>query len=322
MSLADMIDINMLLRALQIVQHDLEMLKNATNQDELTTCFKQYGRDLIELSNLAGKRQTFINDLKLRDELASARATLKNNTLKLFTSSKTLIRHPELSACQSNHEFVIKEIYEALDKIHGIVTNQITGDNIKHLYDAAASLAAALDDLDKQILSTNPGQFNEARMRLKLETQLENIISAVALMADSESTRPQRRDRIVNECNILRQGLQDILNAYISHSNRKGSSGVSTEQQIEHTTNEMIKMTKNLRKHLRKAVIDHVSDSFIETNLPLENFVEICKITSNSNDEKAITDCAQIFVDHAEKLLEVSSMACSMSNNLEGKKSN
>ena len=50
--------------------------------------FKNYGRNLIELTNLAGKRQVDMKDSKLRDELASARATLKKNTLKLFTSSK------------------------------------------------------------------------------------------------------------------------------------------------------------------------------------------------------------------------------------------
>lgn len=177
------------------------------------------------------------------------------------------------------------------------------------MYDEAASLSAALDELDKQIVSINPMQFNEARMRLKLETQLENIISAVALMADSESTRPNRRDRIVNECNVLRQALQDLLNAYVNNLNRKGSS-----DQIEIATNDMTKLTRNLRRQLRKAVIDHISDSFIETMLPLESLIEAAK----RGDEKQLSEFAQIFMDHAEKLLEVSSMACSMSNNMEG----
>jgi catenin alpha len=63
----------------------------------------------------------------------------------------------------------------------------------------------------------NPISFNESKMRVNLETHLESIISSVALMADSESTRPNRRDRIVDECNALRQALQDLLNAYISN---------------------------------------------------------------------------------------------------------
>jgi hypothetical protein len=224
-----------------------------------------------------------------------------------------MIRHPELSAAQANHEFVYKEVHEALEQIHNITTNRITSDNIKHLYDEAASLFVALDELDKQITNIIPNQFNENRMRLKLETQLENIISAVALMADSESTRPNRRDRIVNECNVLRQALQDLLNAYINSGNRK-TNIVNAHDQITIATNEMTKMTKNLRRQLRKAVIDHISDSFLETNIPLISMIEVCK----DGDEKQLVDCVQIFMDQAEKLIEVSSMACSMSGNTEG----
>jgi catenin alpha len=154
-------------------------------------------------------------------------------------------------------------------------------------------------------------QFNETRMRSKFESQLENIISAVALMADSESTRPSRRDRIVDECNALRQALQDLLNAYI---NNNRSNNKATDQ-IERATVDMTKMTKNLRRQLRKAVIDHISDSFLETNLPMDTMVEIARL---GQDEKQLADCVQIFMDHVEKLLEVSSMACSMSNNIDG----
>jgi catenin alpha len=88
LTIADMIDINMLMRYIQLVQQDLQNLKTSSNQDDLTHHFKSYGRNLIELANLAGKRQAYLSDSKLRDELASARATLKNNSLKLFTSSK------------------------------------------------------------------------------------------------------------------------------------------------------------------------------------------------------------------------------------------
>lgn len=240
----------------------------------------------------------------------------KPKTIVFSPLNKTLIRHPELSAAQSNHDCVFKEYHEALDKIHGIVTNGITSENIRHLYDEAASLSVALDELDKQIVNINMnstaggagagGNMNESRLRLKLETQLENIISAVALMADSESTRPKRRDRIVNECNVLRQALQDLLNTYANKA--------ASHEQVIAAAGEMTKLTSNLRRHLRRAVIDHISDSFIETNLPLESMIEMGK----RGDEKALQQCEQIFMDHAEKLLEVSSMACSMSANVEG----
>lgn len=88
LNIADCIDTNLLLACIQLVQQDLGSLKNASNQDELTHHFKLFGAHIVDLTNLAGKKQSEIGDVKLRDELASARATLKKNTLKLLTSSK------------------------------------------------------------------------------------------------------------------------------------------------------------------------------------------------------------------------------------------
>lgn len=60
-----------------------------------------------------------------------------------------------------------------------------------------------------------PQKFNEQVIRPQLEERLESIISGAALLADSLSTREDRRDRIVQECNAVRQALQDLLDEYI-----------------------------------------------------------------------------------------------------------
>jgi catenin alpha len=54
LSVADIIDANSLLRSIQAVQQDLINLKNSSNQDELTHHFKNYGRNLIDLTNKTG----------------------------------------------------------------------------------------------------------------------------------------------------------------------------------------------------------------------------------------------------------------------------
>ena len=41
-----------------------------------------------------------------------------------------------------------------------------------------------------------------------LEERLEEIISGAALLADSNCTRDDRKERIVSECNAVRQALQ------------------------------------------------------------------------------------------------------------------
>ena len=67
----------------------------------------------------------------------------------------------------------------------------------------------------------DPLTYNEVRSRPSLEERLESIISGAALMADSSCTRDDRRERIVQECNAVRQALQDLLSEYMNNvSNR------------------------------------------------------------------------------------------------------
>jgi len=63
----------------------------------------------------------------------------------------------------------------------------------------------------------DPMTYSEKRSRQLLEERLESIISAAALMADADCTRDERRERIVAECNAVRQALQDLLSEYMSN---------------------------------------------------------------------------------------------------------
>lgn len=63
----------------------------------------------------------------------------------------------------------------------------------------------------------DPLTYNEVRTRPSLEERLESIISGAALMADSSCTRDDRRERIVQECNAVRQALQDLLTEYMNN---------------------------------------------------------------------------------------------------------
>lgn len=78
----------------------------------------------------------------------------------------------------------------------------------------------------------------------------------------------------------------------------------------------MGRKTRDLRRQLRKAVVDHVSDSFLETTTPLIDLIESAK----SGNEKRVREKADIFTKHAEKLVEVANLVCSMSNNEDGVK--
>jgi len=59
-----------------------------------------------------------------------------------------------------------------------------------------------------------PNAYSSMRTRPSLEERLESIISGAALMADSSCTRDERREKIVRQCNAVRQALQDLLTQY------------------------------------------------------------------------------------------------------------
>ena len=72
-------------------------------------------------------------------------------------------------------------------------------------------------------------------------------------------------------------------------------------QGLDQAIDQMCKTTKDLRRQLRKAVVDHVSDSFLETNVPLLILIDAAK----RGDEDRVEEYAGVFQEHANKLVEV-----------------
>lgn len=85
---------------------------------------------------------------------------------------------------------------------------------------------------------------------------------------------------------------------------------------LERAIDQMGRKTRDLRRQLRKAVVDHVSDSFLETNVPLLVLIEAAR----NGNEKEVEDYAGVFTEHSNKLVEVANLVCSMSNNEDGVK--
>ena len=86
--LADMIDVHLLLKKLQRVEDDLELLKSVSSQAELVESMRRFDISAQDLMNQAGKRQYELKDPAMRDDLAAARAVLKKHSMMLLTASK------------------------------------------------------------------------------------------------------------------------------------------------------------------------------------------------------------------------------------------
>ncbi|XP_026747834.1 catenin alpha isoform X2 [Trichoplusia ni] len=310
--LADMVDVHLLLNKLNTVENDLEQLKAASSQSELAESARQLTRSAAELAAQAARRQRELREPRVRDTLAAARAVLKKHSTMLLTASKVYVRHPELAAAKANRDYVLRAVCSAVDSISCVAKGQpvpVAGGN--RPVEGPGELAQALDDFDERMVM-EPLSYSELRTRPSLEERLESIISGAALMADSSCTRDERRERIVAECNAVRQALQDLLHEYMANQTGKPEQSAGLERAIEN----MCRKTRDLRRQLRKAVVDHVSDSFLETNVPLLVLMEAAR----NGNEKEVEEYALVFTEHANKLVEVANLVCSMSNNEDGVK--
>uniref|UniRef100_A0AAX7SQ98 Catenin alpha-2 n=1 Tax=Astatotilapia calliptera TaxID=8154 RepID=A0AAX7SQ98_ASTCA len=213
--LADMADVMRLLAHLKIVEEALEGVKNATNEQDLANRFKEFGKEMVKLNYVAARRQQELKDPQCRDEMAAARGALKKNATMLYTASQAFLRHPDVAATRANRDYVFKQVQEAIGGISSAAQATSPTDE-KHGHAGIGELAAALNEFDNKII-LDPLTFSEARFRPSLEERLESIISGAALMADSSCTRDDRRERIVAECNAVRQALQDLLSEYMNN---------------------------------------------------------------------------------------------------------
>ena len=305
--LADMIDVHLLMGKVRTVEDDLEALKNVSNQADLLESMKKFGASAKEVLQQSGKRQQELKDSELRDELAAARAVLKKHSMMLLTASKAYVRHPELAAAKENRDYVLRQVCEAVNTIRDVAQGK-AGPGAKSI-EGQGELAAALDDFDDQVI-INSLTYDDKVMRPSLEASLEAIISGAALIADSNCTRDERKEKIVSECNAVRQALQELLNEYMDNAGNKPTDRLNTAIET------MGMKTNDLRRQLRKAVVDHVADSFIDSGVPLGMLIT----AAMSGNEMQVEEYAAIFTEHTNKLVEVANLACSMSTNEDGVK--
>ncbi|KAG8004165.1 Catenin alpha-1 [Nibea albiflora] len=308
--LADMSDVYKLLLQLKLVEDNLVKVRNAGTEQDLGIQYKALKPEVDKLNIMAAKRQQELKDVHHKDQMAAARGVLQRNIPMLYTASRACLQHPDVAAYKANRDLIYKQLQHAVSGISNAAQATTTEDSALSQPAGGGELAYALNNFDKQII-VDPLAFSEERFRPSLEERLESIISGAALMADSSCTRDDRRERIVAECNSVRQALQDLLSEYMGNAGRKDRSDA-----LNTAIDRMTKKTRDLRRQLRKAVMDHVSDSFLETNVPLLVLIEAAK----NGNEKEVKEYAQVFREHANKLIEVANLSCSISNNEEGVK--
>uniref|UniRef100_A0A8C9NEV4 Catenin alpha 3 n=1 Tax=Serinus canaria TaxID=9135 RepID=A0A8C9NEV4_SERCA len=310
--LADMVDVAYLLQRLTVVsdafQRTFESLKNVSSKSDLQKTYQKFQKDLENLDYLAYRRQQDLKSSNQRDEIAAARVSLKENSAFLHSICSACLEHSDVASLTASKDSICNEIQNALNVISN--ASQGVGNKVEQPASHTATLGSALDELENLIV-LDPLVVNEEKVRPSLEQRLEAIISGAALLADSSCTRDSHRERIIAECSAIRQALQELLAEYLRSTDKAERSDA-----LNVAIDSMCKKTRDLRRQLRKAIIDHISDSFLDTTVPLLVLIEAAK----NGREKEIKEYAAIFREHTSRLVEVANLACSLSTNEDGTK--
>ena len=319
---ADMVDVQRLLDSLKIVENDLANLKNASSQQEVIDSKDSLWNNTDRLINEVDSRQP--KDERSRFQLAAARAVLKKNRTLLLTASKVYVRHPEISEAKGNRDFAFAQFCEAVNTINEVAQDKsslyangfeatILEDNLKNI----GKLAIALDAFDRDI-AVEPHDYIESEMRPKLEASLERIITSSAAVADfvcslrdecrfcKTDKLQERQDLFVDKCNSVRQALQDLLSEYMTSAASK-----SQTEGLTRALEQMYKKTRDLRRHLRQAAVDHVSYRFLVEPELVSSLVDAAK----GGDEISVEEYAEALRKNSKMLMDVAYLNCCMSTN-------
>ena len=67
------------------------------------------------------------------------------------------------------------------------------------------------------MLKKKPSEYQKKRTRLDLEKQLNDLLAGAISLAESSSTRDSTREKLLVECNNVKQALKDLLDEYMKH---------------------------------------------------------------------------------------------------------
>ncbi|MFH4980926.1 hypothetical protein AB6A40_007635 [Gnathostoma spinigerum] len=307
--MADMVDVFLIIKNIARAKDDLNRMANAESKQELVERYAALKRQLDELDESTRRRLDDLRDPAEQDDLQAARAWLKVNTIIMGTASLAYVRHPEVDQVRMNRDFAHSEMIKSLDAIGDVLEGRAPQSDVAlSIYGRIGDLMSELDHFQNRVYM-EPQSYHEQVHRPELESLLEQIVSGSAVIADSENTRDERKKRIVDECNNLRQALQDLLSEY-----EKNCSRTEPSEDLDLAMVHLGHKVRDLKRQLRRAVVDHVSDAFLDTHTPLMMLIE----SARRQDEQATIEHGKLFQEHADKMVQVAHLVCRMSNNEDG----
>uniref|UniRef100_W6NBF2 Vinculin alpha-catenin domain containing protein n=1 Tax=Haemonchus contortus TaxID=6289 RepID=W6NBF2_HAECO len=304
--LADSIDVALIIEGIDKIRTLLDGVRAATSNQEVVDRYQLLIAEIEEVEEIIKKRIVDLRDPCQKDDLLACKGHLKSLCPLIFATTKAFVRHPESDEARQNRDYAQGEAVSTLNAIDAI----LRGERPDVSFTSQGRLGQLISELDQfqNRVYLEPGTYKAHIHRPELEELLERIVSGSAAIADSGSTRADRKQKIVNECNNLRQALQDLLGEYEKSCGRENNEDVDLAMVL------VGRKAKDLRRHLRRAVVDHVSDAFLDTSTPLLILIDAAK----RRDVEGTTQAGHMFLEHANKLVDVAHLACEMSSDVEG----
>ncbi|KAI1719528.1 vinculin family domain-containing protein [Ditylenchus destructor] len=309
MIMADMIEVRLILEQAEKVRNILEGTGKADSTKELLETCTNLDTELEILTEMTRKRLKDLKNPSEQDDLQAAIAMLKITTPIMIASSKAFVRHPELDAAKINREYAYGEMQKALDCFQDVIKGQVPSEEVAiSRFGKINELVANLEEFQQRV-HMDPSAYRPHKHRPQLEELLERIAYGSAQIADIGNTRPERRGQIIAGVNNLRQALQDLLKEYEQNIGR-----TEPNEDLDLSVVHLMGRVKDLRRFLRRAIVDHVSDAFVDTRTPLIMLIDFASRGDKPNTEQA----AQMFQAHAENIVDVARLVCDMSNDSDG----
>ncbi|VDM56659.1 unnamed protein product, partial [Angiostrongylus costaricensis] len=254
----------------------------------------------LDGSSLFRRRIADLRDPNQRDDLLACNGLVKSICPLFFAAAKAFLRHPEDDESQQNRDYAHSEALAALNAMDRI----LRGEKVDMSFTSQGRLGQLISELDQfqNRVYLEPGTYKSHIHRPELEELLERIVSGSAAIADSGNTRSDRKQKIVNECNNLRQALQDLLGEYEKSCARDNNDDVDLAMVL------VGRKAKDLRRHLRRAVVDHVSDAFLDLSTPLLILID-AKYCACKEEVLRMRIRFEFYVAH---------LVCEMSSDVEG----
>ena len=307
--MADLVDVHLLLDQVEKIY---DMIDDASKIDSIKELLERHTNldtELQVLTEMTKKRLKDLRDPSEQDDIQSAIAMLKITTPVMLASSKAYLKHPESMAAKVNREYALSEMRKALNCFKDVVKGREPSEEVaisKHGH--INSLVRNLEDFQQRV-HMDPCAYRPHKHRPQLEELLEQIASGSAVIADLSNTRPERHSQIVLGVNNLRQALQDLLTQY-----EKNMGRAEPNEDLDLSIVHLLNKVKDLRRFLRRAIIDHVSDGFADTRTPLAYLID----SARHGDLARTKDASIMFDVHAKNLVNVARLVCDMSNDVDG----